>query len=123
MHIAVQFPPPLRALADMSLSSRQLPPALHPLDAADRPVIEALLATSAPSDAEIVDAARLHTRYCDSRLSPDLTAKILQAISSWGYSLSDLQEAARRIWQSGWRPAAPTSPEEQQVGSGADVEG
>jgi hypothetical protein len=123
MHIAVQSPPLPQALADMPFPDRQLPPSLHPLDATDRPLVEALLATRVPSDGEIVDAARLHTRYCDSRLSPDLAVKIRQAIKAWGYSLSDLQEAARRIWQSGWRPASPASPEEQQVGSGADVEG
>jgi hypothetical protein len=99
-----------------------VPASPHPLDSLDRPVIEALLDTPSPSDCDIVHAARLHTRYRESQLSPDLLSKILQALDNWQLSVEQLQERARAIWQSGWRPPYPDSPQEQQVGSGADVE-
>lgn len=94
----------------------------HPLDGIDRPVIEALLAAPTPSDCDIVHAARLYVRYRDARLSPDLLPRILRAIETWGLSIEDLQSRARAIWASGWRPPVPEAPQEQQVGSGADVE-
>jgi hypothetical protein len=94
----------------------------HPLDGIDRPVIEALLTASAPSDQNLVDAARLLTRYRDSRLSPDLAPKILEALRNWSLSAEQLHERTRAIWASGWRPPVPEGPQEQQVGSGADVE-
>lgn len=85
-------------------------------------MIEALLAAASPTDDDIVHAARLLTRYGNSLLSPDLLAKILQAVENWGLTLPELQQRARLIWQSDWRPALPNSPQQQQVGSGADVE-
>jgi|688.fasta_scaffold74192_6 hypothetical protein len=94
----------------------------HPLDLLDRPVIEALAGVSAPSESDIVNASRLYIRYRDSRLSPDLAETILQALKAWNLSVEELQERARAIWQSGWRPSVPDA-EEQPVGSGADVEG
>lgn len=94
----------------------------HPLDLTDRPIIEALLQQPVPSELDIVNASRLYVRYRDSRLSPDLAETILRALQIWDLSVEELQERARSIWQSGWRPPAPTA-EEQPVGSGADVEG
>ena len=88
----------------------------------DRPVIEALLQQPVPSELDIVNASRLYVRYCSSRLSPDLAETILQALKAWNLSVEELQERARSIWQSGWRPT-PQAAEEQPVGSGADVEG
>jgi hypothetical protein len=95
---------------------------LHPLDLLDRPVIEALAAAPAPSESDIVNASRLYIRYRNSRLSPDLLELILGALKTWNLSVEELQDRARVIWQSGWRPPVPDA-EEQPVGSGADVEG
>jgi hypothetical protein len=106
----------------LPLQSRSLPASPHPLDGIDRPVIEALLAATEPTDANLVDAARLLTRYRDSRLSPDLAPKILEALRNWSLSAEQLHERTRAIWASGWRPSLQDTPREQQVGSGADVE-
>jgi hypothetical protein len=92
----------------------------HPLDPVDRPIIEALAAAASPSELDIVNASRLYVRYCHSRLSPDLFQQILQALDRWSLSIEELQERARAIWQSGWRPPTPSS--DEPVGSGADVE-
>ena len=85
-------------------------------------MIERLLTTADPLDAELVHAARLHARYKDSLLSPDLLPKILQALENWSLSLDELHARTREIWRSGWRPRLDDSPQEQPVGSGADVE-
>ncbi len=109
------YPPTRRA------PSPALPPSLHPLDAADRPVIAALLQVAAPGDADLVHAARLITRYRDSRLSADLADMLRQVLRNWSLSLSELQARTRAIWASGWRPT--TTEQQVSVGSGADVEG
>lgn len=85
-------------------------------------MIERLLATPSPSDDDLVHAARLHARYKDSRLSPDLLPRILQALENWSLSIDELHARTRKIWRSGWRPQLDDSPQEQPVGSGADVE-
>jgi hypothetical protein len=95
----------------------------HPLDGLDRPVIERLLTVTDPSDTDLVNAARLHARYKDSLLSPDLLPKVLQAMENWSLSLDELHARTREIWRSGWRPRLDDSTQEQPVGSGADMEG
>jgi hypothetical protein len=96
------------------------PTALHPMDATDRQIIEALPASN-PSDLDIVQAARLLVRYRDSLLSTDLHEQLQQTLAAWGLTALELNARARTIWQSGWRPALST--DQQEVGSGADVEG
>lgn len=103
-------------------AARPSPASLHPLDQLDRPVIERLLAVSQPTDADLVDAARLIARYRDTRLSPDLRDSLRQVLRNWGLNLAQLQERTRAIWASGWRPQLETA-QEPEVGSGADVEG
>lgn len=98
-----------------------LPPGRHPLDATDRPLVDALLLTGEPSDGDITTAARLIIRYRDSVLSPDLVIKLRQALNRWGLTEDQLMVRSRVIWASGWRPAPVDQPAE--VGSGADVEG
>ncbi|MGA1730831.1 MAG: DUF3288 family protein [Steroidobacteraceae bacterium] len=109
------YPPTRRA------PSPALPPSLHPLDAEDRPVITALLEVATPTDTDLVHAARLITRYRDSRLSPDLADMLRQVLRNWSLSPSELQTRTRAIWASGWRPAM--AEQQVSVGSGADVEG
>lgn len=101
---------------------QQLPPGLHPLDATDRPVIESLLLVSQPSDRNLVDTARLLSRYRGATLSPDLWDKLQQALGRWGLTEDELNTRARVIWASGWRPSMDHA-DAIDVGSGADVEG
>lgn len=109
------YPAPYRSPAPA------LPPALHPLDGQDRPLITALLQVSSPTDGDLVNAARLITRYRDSLLSPDLAGQLRQVLANWSLSLEQLQERTRSIWASGWRPAM--AEQQAEIGSGADVEG
>ena len=99
-----------------------LPAPQHPLDAVDRPVIESLLLVDQPSDRDLVDAARLVTRYRNATLSTDLWHKLQQALERWALSEDELNARTRAIWASGWRPAMDRD-DAIDVGSGADVEG
>lgn len=98
------------------------PASLHPLDQADRLIIETLLTVETPLQIDIVQAARLVTRYRDSLLSPDLYSKLQQVMTCWSLTIAELHERARDIWMSDWCPSLAT-PQQQEVGSGADVEG
>lgn len=95
---------------------------LHPLDAQDRAIVLHLITVATPSEVDIVQAARLLTRYRDSLLSHDLYDKLLLVLETWGLTTEQLNERSRAIWLSGWRPTF-AAPADEQVGSGADVEG
>lgn len=92
--------------------------ATHPLYEQDRRVVDRLIASPAPVDDDLVDAARLLTRYRDFPGADDIKADIYAAMGRWDLTLSDLHAATRRIWASGWRPRFD---DRAEVGSGADV--
>ncbi len=98
------------------------PASPHPLDQTDRRIIETLLTVERPLQIDIVQAARLTTRYRDSLLSPDLYTKLQQVLVRWSMTTAELYERSREIWMSDWRPSL-NSPQQEDVGSGADVEG
>lgn len=92
--------------------------ATHPLYDQDRLVVDRLCSAQQPDDADLVDAARLLTRYRDFPGAEDLKADISAAMGRWDLNLEDLHAATQRIWSSGWRPRFDDTAE---VGSGADV--
>jgi hypothetical protein len=112
---------------------------LHPLDATDRPIIEALGRVDEPSDLDVINAARLVSRYCPKQCSdpldptvvppsPDLFPQLAGACKRWGLSRSELQARARAIWASApdGRPVCLGEEADratlETVGSGADVQ-
>lgn len=99
-----------------------MPQSIHPMDQTDRQIILQLLEARSPDNMDIVNAARLTTRYRDSLLSPDLYKLLQQVASNWTTTLAGIQERSRAIWLSGWKPINHAA-EQQGVGSGADVEG
>lgn len=99
-----------------------MPQSIHPMDRNDRQIVMRLLDTQEPVELDIVNAARLVTRYRDSLLSPDLYALLQQVAANWAITLADIQERSRAIWLSGWKPPDYAA-QPQDVGSGADVEG
>jgi len=100
--------------------SRDTPAGLHPLDRTDRDTIDDLLFVKEPSDLDLVNAARLITRYRDSRLSTDLRDLLGRVLRNWSLTAAELFALTRAIWRSGWTPAALS--QNEAVGSGADVE-
>jgi hypothetical protein len=100
-----------------------LPAPLHPLDAVDRPIIEALLRVEQPGDEDIVHAARLWTRHRGSLVSPDLQGMLEEAFRKWGLTQEEIYERSLEVWsRPGWRPSACGQESSSTVGSGADVE-
>lgn len=91
------------------------------MDAHDRAIILQLLEVREPAPMDIVNAARLDTRYRDSLLSTDLYRLLQQVARNWNTTLADISDRSRAIWLSGWKPTIGQP--EEQVGSGADVEG
>lgn len=113
--------------------------ALHPLDAVDRQTILELQQVETPRDIDVLNAARLISRYspeqCSDPLdpsiqrpSPDLFNMLAAAARRWGLTRSELQGRARAIWAAapGGRPACLSAEQDLQtletVGSGADVQ-
>ena len=92
----------------------------HPLYAADRDLVDALLGHQGDPGAEqLTVAARLVMRYGDFPGAEDIKADIQKVVSSWGLDAQALNLRCREIWASGWRPGQESR---DPIGSGADVE-
>ena len=87
----------------------------------DRPLIDSIICKSLKelSKQDIVDLARLYTRYSGYKGGENIKSIIVQYLDDHGKTQDDLQIKSREIWQSGWRPGQL---EVSEVGSGADVE-
>ena len=96
---------------------------IHPLEGRDRPTVDRLLACTSSSyvDQDVVDLARLLTRYREFPGAVSLRQDLITAAKAMGFTGRDeLNTAARRIWQSGFRPGDEKA--DTGVGSGADVQ-
>ena len=87
----------------------------------DRPTVDAITSKSLKelTKQDIVDLARLHTRYSGYPGGDNIKDIIVKYLDDHGKTFNDLQIKSREIWQSGWRPNQLGADE---VGSGADVE-
>jgi len=92
----------------------------HPLYSQDRSTVDRLLAAQAPTDADLVDAARLLSRYDGFPGAFDLQNDLEHAIRLWGLDLVTLQAKTRALWQGGYKPGA-SDPKAEPVGSGFDA--
>jgi hypothetical protein len=93
----------------------------HPLHSIDRVVVDRLLAAQDPSDADLVDAARLLTRYESFPGAGDLREDLVRILGLWRLDRDSLQARTRAIWAQGFRPGQPAAAE--GVGSGFDTTG
>lgn len=91
----------------------------HPLYASDRDLVDALLASEQPSDAQVVDLGRLLMRYAGFPGALDLQADLEKTLRLWGLSRDQLNARCRAIWAAGYRPGADA--QDQAVGSGFDT--
>jgi len=91
----------------------------HPLYASDRELVDQLLATEVPQDAQLVDLGRLLMRYGGFPGALDLQDDLDKTLRLWGLSREQLHQRCRAIWAAGYRPGARA--EEQAVGSGFDT--
>jgi hypothetical protein len=92
----------------------------HPLYSIDRATVDRLLAAQTPEDDDLIDAARLLTRYNGFPGAFDLQDDLRRAIRHWGLGTDDLQARARALWQGGYRVGAKGKAAEP-VGSGFDT--
>jgi len=87
----------------------------HPLHGTDRAHVDRLLAVETPADADLVDAARLLTRYADFPGAPDLRDDLAKVLRLWGLDLSQaltrparkLAKASRPDWLARWDHPQP----------------
>ena len=94
-------------------------PQSHPLYASDRDLVDQLLATEVPQEAQLVDLGRLLMRYSGFPGALDLQDDLAKTLRLWGLSHDQLNQRCREIWAAGYRPGARV--EEQAVGSGFDT--
>lgn len=92
----------------------------HPLHGTDRAHVDRLLAVEKPGDSDLVDAARLLTRYADFPGAPDLRDDLAKVLRLWGLDPTELQGRTRALWSAGFRPVG-LAPVSGGVGSGFDT--
>jgi hypothetical protein len=92
----------------------------HPLHGTDRAHVDRLLTVETPADADLVDAARLLTRYADFPGAPDLRDDLAKVLRFWGLNQTQLQGRTRALWSTGFRPVG-LAPVSEGVGSGFDT--
>lgn len=90
----------------------------HPLYASDRDTVDRLLAAQTPSDADLIDAARLLMRYQGFPGARDLQEDLAKALRLWGLDRDGLQARTRALWAGGYRPVPAAT---DAVGSGFDT--
>jgi hypothetical protein len=82
---------------------------------ADLSRIQGLSDADTPSDDDVVDAARLVSRYS---AHPEILKPLAAAVRAWGMDRASLNARARTLWQGGYRPSLGA---EVSAGSGSDV--
>ena len=90
----------------------------HPLHALDRMVVDRLLAAETPSEADLVDAARLLMRYEGFPGARDIQDDLAKTLRFWQLSREELHAQTRLMWAAGFRPAPAAA---EAVGSGFDT--
>ena len=90
----------------------------HPLYASDRSVVDGLLAAEQPSDADLIDAARLLMRYQGFPGAIDLQEDLAKVLRLWGLDRDQLQQRTRALWAAGYRPLTSSA---EEVGSSFDT--
>lgn len=113
--------PPIPPPAGANRADPEAPDQSHPLYSVDRSTVDRLLAAATPADADLIDAARLLTRYRGFPGAFDLQDDLQRAIRLWGLTVPDLQARARALWQGGYRVGATGSAAAEPVGSGFDA--
>jgi hypothetical protein len=91
----------------------------HPLHGMDRETVNRLLASSEPTDQDLVDAARLLIRYEGFPGATDLREDLEKLLRLWNLDREGLQGRTRAIWEAGFRPGLAT--DSASVGSGFDT--
>ena len=90
----------------------------HPLYASDRDTVDRLLAAQSPSDADLIDAARLLLRYQGFPGARDVQEDLVKALRLWGLDQDGLHQRTRALWTAGYRPVPAAA---DAVGSGFDT--
>ncbi len=90
----------------------------HPLYLIDRENLDRLLAKDLPEDSDLIDMARLFSRYEDFPGVTDLKLDMVKILKSWGITKEELNLRTRKIWSNGYRP---NNSSEEIVGSSFDT--
>ncbi|KGG12645.1 MULTISPECIES: DUF3288 family protein [Prochlorococcus] len=90
----------------------------HPLYSIDRELVDRLLSKLSPTDEDLVDLARLFSRYSDFPGAETLQKDMTKTLKLWGMDRDQLNSKTREIWAKGYRPGKNI---DNTVGSGFDT--
>ena len=90
----------------------------HPLHQTDKNIIDSLIIKEYPKDSDLVNLARLISRYSNFPGEVEIKNDIEKTLKFWKISQNDLYSKTRNIWLKNFRPS---NTNKDLVGSGFDT--
>ncbi len=90
----------------------------HPLHATDKNIIDSLITKENPEDLDLINLARLISRYENFPGEIDIKNDIEKILKFWHLSKKELFSKTKNIWSKSFRP---TSSDKHLIGSGFDT--
>ena len=90
----------------------------HPLHQTDKNIIDSLIIKEYPQDSDLVNLARLISRYSNFPGEIEMKNDIEKTLKFWKISQNDLYSKTRNIWSKNFRPS---NTNKDLVGSGFDT--
>ena len=98
----------------LSMSSQQT----HPLHATDKNIIDSLITKEKPEDLDLINLARLISRYTNFPGEIEIKNDIEKILKFWKISKNELFSKTKNIWSKNYRPSNTNN---GLVGSGFDL--
>ena len=98
----------------LSMSSEQT----HPLHATDKNIIDSLITKEKPEDLDLINLARLISRYTNFPGEIEIKNDIEKILKFWKISKNELFSKTKNIWSKSFRPS---NTNKDLVGSGFDT--
>ena len=90
----------------------------HPLHLKDRIIIDSLITKEKPEDLDLINLARLISRYTDFPGEIEIKNDIEKILKFWKITKKELFAKTKDIWSKGFRPS---NTNKDLVGSGFDT--
>ena len=91
---------------------------IHPLHVTDKKIIDSLIVKEIPDDFDLINLARLISRYENFPGEIELKNDIKKILKFWNITQDNLFSMTRKLWSNNFKPSKTSS---DLVGSGFDT--
>ena len=90
----------------------------HPLHSTDKSIIDSLITKQTPQDIDLINLARLISRYDNFPGEKEIKEDIQKTLKFWKITKNELFSKTRYLWANSFRPS---NSEDNLIGSGFDT--